>query len=174
MRLYDIAGLALCLLCAAPAGAADTAASEPLQPALTVQTSGQILPEYTILIGRNSAQTPLTAPVYEKNGVLMVPLRPVAEQLGYTVAWDEEKQCAFIETNTVYMHLYPGVDMYERIGSLKTVNLNHIYQYGIGPENVEGMLYVPAKLFEAFFNDVFIEEGSLVIAPQEVYLHRAP
>ena len=72
------------------------------------------------------------------------------------------------------MHLYPGVDMYERIGSLKTVNLNHIYQYGIGPENVDGMLYVPAKLFEAFFNDVFIEEGSLIIAPQEVYLHRAP
>ena len=173
MRLHYIAGLAFCLLCTASAGAADTAA-EPLQPALTVQTSGQILPEYTILIGRNSAQTPLTAAVYEKNGVLMVPLRPVAEQLGYTVAWDDEDQCAYIEMNTVYMHLYPRVDMYERIGSLKTVNLNHIYQYGIGPENVEGMLYVPAKLFEAFFNDVFIEEGSLVIAPQEVYLHRAP
>ena len=83
MRLHYIAGLAFCLLCAAPAGAADTAA-ESMQPALTVQTSGQILPEYTILIGRNSAQTPLTASVYEKNGVLMVPLRPVAEQLGYT------------------------------------------------------------------------------------------
>ena len=66
MRLHYIAGLALCLLCAAPAGAADTAVAESMHPALTVQTSGQILPEYTILIGRNSAQTPLTAPVYEK------------------------------------------------------------------------------------------------------------
>lgn len=173
MRPNYMAGLAICLLCAASAGAADMAA-EPVQPVLTVQTSGQILPDYTIFIGQNSAKTPLTAAVYEKNGVLMVPLRPVAEQLGYTVDWDDENQCAFIETNTVYMHLYPGVDMYERIGSLKTINLNHIYQYGIGPENIDGMLYVPANLFEAFFNDVFIEDRSLIIAPQEAYLLAVP
>lgn len=174
MKLKYIAGLIAGLACTVPYGAVTAAEAGQTQPVLTIQSSGQMLPDYTIFIGQSRAQTPLTETVYEKNGVIMVPLRPVAEQLGYTVTWNNESQYASIEMNVAYMYLYPGVDMYERIGSLKTVNLNHIYQYGIGPENVNGVLYVPANLFEAFFNDVFIEDYSLIIAPQEVYLHDVP
>lgn len=170
MKWKYAAGLIAGVLCTISAGAVQMASAEQIQPELTIQSSGQMLPDYTIFIGQSKSQIPLTETVYEKHGVMMVPLRPVAERLGYTVDWDNETQCAYIGMNIAYMYVYPGVDMYERIGSLKTINLNHIYQYGTGPENIDGVLYVPAQLFEAFFNDVFIEDYSLVIAPQESYV----
>lgn len=162
---------ALCLLAAAAAGSAGAEeAASPPQPVVTIQSGGQLLPGYTIFINKGGVSTAIAAEAYEKNGVVMVPLRQVAEQLGYTVVWDDEHGCADLETGVAYMHIYPGIDMYERMGTLKVININRIYQYGCGAENVGGVLYVPARMFEAFYNDVSFEAGSLVISPLEIYL----
>ena len=60
----------------------------------------------------------------------MIPLRKVAEQLGYTVTWDPDDQSVRVEMNIAYIIVKPGEDWYERIGTIKKVNLNHIFQYG--------------------------------------------
>ena len=163
-----VAALACLAGTSAGVGAADEA--QAIRPAVTVQSSGQMLPGYTISVCRGGEAQQVPAEAYEKNGVIMVPLRLVAERLGYAVTWDGKEQTACVEMGVAYMNLYPGIDMYERMGTLKTINLNHIYQYGAGPENVNGVLYVPAAMFGAFFNDVFIEANGLSISPQVVYL----
>lgn len=64
----------------------------------------------------------------------------------------------------------PGEDWYERIGTLKTINLNHIYQYGTAPVNIDGTMYVPAQVFREFFNTVTIDNDQITISPQNFYL----
>ena len=100
-----------------------------------------------------------------ENNVVMIPLRKVAEQLGYTVTWDPDDQSVRVEMNIAYIIVKPGEDWYERIGTIKKVNLNHIFQYGAGPVNVNGTMYVPAQLFEAFYNSVSITPQAVTITP---------
>lgn len=108
---------------------------------------------------------PAEGAVLQENNVVMIPLRKVAEQLGYTVTWDPDDQSVRVEMNIAYIIVKPGEDWYERIGTIKKVNLNHIFQYGAGPVNVNGTMYVPAQLFEAFYNSVSITPQAVTITP---------
>ena len=110
---------------------------------------------------------PAEGAVLQENNVVMIPLRKVAEQLGYTVTWDPDDQSVRVEMNIAYIIVKPGEDWYERIGTIKKVNLNHIFQYGAGPVNVNGTMYVPAQLFEAFYNSVTITPQAVTITPAD-------
>lgn len=110
---------------------------------------------------------PADGAVLQKGDVVMIPLRKVAEQLGYTVNWDPTDQSVRVEMNIAYIIIKPGEDWYERIGTIKKINLNRIFQYGTGPVNVNGTMYVPAQLFEALYNNVSISPQAVTITPAD-------
>ncbi len=170
MKKAIAAAAVLCLAAAALTGAAEPAGAESYRPAVTIRTDGQSLPGYKLTARHGGAAKEIMVDAYEQNGIVMVPLRQTADMLGYAVAWDAEANCAVIETGAAYMNIYPGVDMYERMGTLKSVNINRIYQFGAGPRSIGGILYVPVQLFEAFYNDVYAEGGGTVISPLEMYI----
>ncbi|KMO85672.1 hypothetical protein AB840_12310 [Megasphaera cerevisiae DSM 20462] len=129
------------------------------------------LPSYRIIAGQHLVDTVnLPAPVFQKRDILLIPLRKVAEQLGYAITWDSGDGYVRMETTVAYMLFKPGEDWYERIGTLKTINLNHIYQYGTAPVNIDGTMYVPAQVFREFFNTVTIDNDQITISPQNFYL----
>lgn len=84
-----LAALACLVSVLSAVGAADE--TQAVRPTITVQSSGQLLPGYTISICRGGTARQVPAEAYEKNGIIMVPLRLVAEQLGYAVTWNEEE-----------------------------------------------------------------------------------
>lgn len=109
---------------------------------------------------------PADGAVLKQKDVVMVPLRKVAENLGYNVNWDPEDQSVRVDAHIASVIVKPGEDWYERIGSVKRVNLNRIYQFGAGPVNVNGTMYVPAQLFTVFFNRVVLSDNLVAITPQ--------
>ncbi|MCH4179565.1 MAG: copper amine oxidase N-terminal domain-containing protein [Megasphaera sp.] len=129
------------------------------------------LPSYHIMINKQGLKTCcLTVPAYCCNGVLMLPLRRIAEQLGYAVTWDEEEQAALVDIDIAFMYFYPREDRYSRIGTVKGGHLDASYQYGAGPIIIEGKMYVPARVFEAFFNDVTVQDRNTYITSQRIPL----
>lgn len=123
--------------------------------------------------GQQEKADDLPVRAYEKNHTVMIPLRRTAEALGYTVVWDEQLKRAKLEMGIAYMFFTPGMNTYERIGKLKHINLQYAYEFAAAPELIGGIMYVPAEVFTAFFNDVSIEGSKVVIAPQMAYLTTA-
>jgi hypothetical protein len=129
------------------------------------------LPSYHIMINKQGLETSgLAVPAYCCNGILMLPLRRIAEQLGYTVTWDEKEQAALVDMDIAFMYFYPGKDQYYRIGTVKGGHLDASYQYGAGPIIIAGKMYVPAHVFEAFFNDVAVQDMRADITSQQIPL----
>lgn len=125
---------------------------------------------YHLLVqGRAVDTSDLPAPAHNKDGVVMVPLRRTAEALGYTVAWDQNTKQTKVDMSIAYMYFAPKMKDYERIGKLRNININHMYEFGASPELIEGVLYVPAEVFTAFYNDVSIAGNEVSILPQVSY-----
>lgn len=149
-----------------------TAADPAAQPIVTIShTSIDSYTAYHLVVnGKALTTTDLPAPAHNKNGIVMVPLRRTAEALGYTVTWDEALQRTRLDMSIASMEFYPEMKDYERLGKLKHINLNHLYDFKAQPEFIEGVLYVPADVFTAFLNDVTVEGNTVSIAPQVSYL----
>lgn len=125
---------------------------------------------YHLVVNKETVDTSdLPAPAHMKDGVLMVPLRRTAEALGYTVTWDDVAKQTRVDMSIAYMYFTPGMTEYERIGTLKVININHLYDFKGTPELIEGVLYVPAEVFTAFYNDVSVAGNVLSISPQVSY-----
>ena len=78
--------------------------------------------------------TEVTQPLYaDEWGTKLVPVREVGDILGYTVAWDKQTRSVTLS----------GKDAYLVGGETKSI--------GGAPELMDGVQYVPADLFSAFF-----------------------
>ena len=88
-------------------------------------------------------------------GEIMVPLRGIAEALGYEVKWEAETQRIFLG---VQISLEIGKDAYNymRVAPI---------QLGTAPELVDGKTYVPLQFFKevARMNNAYFFEGQIVI-----------
>ncbi len=94
-------------------------------------------------------KTNLSQYIYSKNGNTMVPLRAVAEKMGYVVEWNEEKQAVTVGNDTWEIILYIGDDSYVGVTKIKdAVGMTAPQSYGVAPETVEDCTFVPAKMFE--------------------------
>ena len=94
-------------------------------------------------------KTNLSQYIYSKNGNTMVPLRAVAEKMGYVVEWNEEKQAVTVGNDTWEIILYIGDDSYVGVTKIKdAVGMTAPKSYGVAPEIVEDCTFVPAKMFE--------------------------
>ena len=86
------------------------------------------------------------------NGSIMVPLRAVAESLGFTVTWDGDKRTVELSDGTIKSSVQLGYNHYYS-ESITAFGLNEPQQLGSSPRLVDGRTYVPAELFNLLFSN---------------------
>lgn len=91
--------------------------------------------------------TNLSQYIFEENGNVMVPVRAVAEKMGFTVGWDADNQAVTVGDETWEVMAYIGLDNY--VGVSKTaIGMTAPQSYGSAPQLIEDTTFVPAKMFE--------------------------
>ena len=84
--------------------------------------------------------------VYKENDKIMVPLRFVAENLGFKVEWDEENQAVRLDNGTVNTIVRIGDDSYY-MASSKAIGMSAPTPLGAAPVVKGDFTYVPADMF---------------------------
>lgn len=123
---------------------------EVLKPLYDVSTMDLIV---------NNEKIEAPAAYTNEQGTVMVPLRAIADALGFDVKWDKELQSIM---------LGKGI-------SLKVGEDNYIYmktapiQLGTAPALVEGTTFVPLNFFKevVWMNNAYVFEGQIVIDNEE-------
>jgi len=65
-----------------------------------------------MLNGKNVDLSGVSVAPYEENGNVMLPLRKVAEAMGYTASWIPEENCARIENEKYILNIFISSDNY--------------------------------------------------------------
>lgn len=90
---------------------------------------------------------------------VMVPLRPVAEALGYTVTWTaEDAQRVEMDNGLVHTWVTIGVDQYCRTSST-ALGMGAPQSFGAAPVALDNTTYVPVDLF-AMMGDTVETDGT--------------
>ncbi len=128
-------------------------------PAQATADRIEILPERTdyskhegIFINGQKLETP-DANIQMMNGHMMLPVRAVAEAIGYTVAWDQPTQSVHLTNGVTDVKFAIGSDMYVKEGDM-------VYQSPDmpAPVAVNGRTYVPVSLFVNLLgNNLYIQ-----------------
>jgi len=94
---------------------------------------------------------------YYRRGVAMVPLRVIAEALGFNVVWSPEQQNVNL---SVVINLWIGRDYYV-VGRMEPIALD------VAPEYTDGHIFVPFTFFRQILSayDIYVFEGQVVIGP---------
>lgn len=98
-------------------------------------------------------------PAYEKEGTVMVPLRAIAEALGYEVLWHNETQSVSL-----------GQDIQLTIGKNEYIADKDIIKLERAPELCNKKTFVPLSFFRKVvkMNNAYLFEGQIVIDNNEV------
>lgn len=98
-------------------------------------------------------------------GCLMVPLRAVAEEMGFTVTWKDG--AVWVDNGAVHTIVTPGVDRYTiTTSNPDLVGMSAPFSLGMPPYVCQGVTYVPVGLFDALAgreDAVTIEDGQVNI-----------
>lgn len=87
--------------------------------------------------------------MYTENGNTLVPLRTVAEKMGYKVDWNEADNSVSVNSDEWEIVLNIGVDSYYGVTKIKdAVGMTAPQTYGAAPKIIDDTTYVPAKMFE--------------------------
>ena len=128
--LIALTALGICLNSAA------MAADEPMvispAPAYSITINGEALSQ---------------SRVFTENGKLMVPLRAVAEKLGFEVSWDAERQGVKLDDKEVNTTVYVGNDSYY-MASSTAIGMSAPTALGAAPVIKDDRTYVPAEMFK--------------------------
>ena len=81
-----------------------------------------------------------------ENGVAMVPLRKVAETLGFKVTWNGREQSVHLADDARQTTVYLGEDSYN-YSSVQAVGTSAPTSLGAAAYEVDGVSWVPAELF---------------------------
>jgi len=95
------------------------------------------------------------APFVNDNGVVMVPLRAIAEALGYDVEWDDATRSVMLN-NTISLSIGKDYYTYARMAPI---------ELGTAPELVNDRTFVPLNFFSevARVNNAYAFEGQVVV-----------
>lgn len=109
----------------------------------------------------------IEAKAQNKDGVLMVPVRAVAEALGFSVSWDSQAKQAVVSNETGRVALTVGQDSYQFETAIEgAVGLSAPQSYQAAPEIQQpGTTWAPVQVFEllAQQNIVSFVDGALQI-----------
>lgn len=99
---------------------------------------------------------------------VMVPLRAVAEALGFTVTWDGSLPGARVETGQASIDLTLGKDLYQLVYT-SSAGKSDPLSLGAAPAMLApGTIYVPAGLFRVLLGNqddaVTVQDGTVVIS----------
>lgn len=134
----------------------------------TLSIPAQTVPEKVILLNGNKLKSmdkiiindeeiTLNKPMYiNENGVIMVPLRQMAEALGYKVIWNEENRSVEVVKGANWFLVKIGKDDYNLAKS--------IVKLGTAPELIDWTTYVPLDFVELIGANIgFTIDGVLQI-----------
>lgn len=87
--------------------------------------------------------------MYTENDNTLVPLRAVAEKMGYKVDWNEADNSVSVNNDEWEVVLEIGVDSYFGVTKIKdAVGMTAPQTYSTAPKIIDDTTYVPAKMFE--------------------------
>ncbi len=159
MKKKAIACLAMALVCTmiVPAFAA-----EPNGPTLIAgepaETAGTVMED----IGRYAVA--VDGADLGAEACIMVPLRAVAEALGFTVTWDHGT--VLVDNGTIHTIVTIGEDLYAITTSIEGADgMSAPFSLGIPPYVTKGVTYVPLSLFRALMPEaeITVENGRVSI-----------
>ncbi|MGE4549705.1 MAG: copper amine oxidase N-terminal domain-containing protein, partial [Intestinibacillus sp.] len=89
-----------------------------------------------------------------ENGIVMVPLRLVAETLGFTVTWNGEARSVHLTNGTVQTTVTLGEDSYYKATAIPgAVGLTAGFSLGAPPYEADGRTWVPAELMNLLLGE---------------------
>jgi len=94
--------------------------------------------------------------------VVMVPIRAVAEALGFEVIWNEDRYSADLDNGVVKTTVEIGFDSYY-MASSQAIGMSNPTSLGATPILRDGLTYVPAALFDILLGaeTLSIDEGTV-------------
>jgi hypothetical protein len=115
---------------------------------------------YTPMVGaesisitiRDESINPGEKQAVDHNGLLMIPLRSVAEGLGFDVIWNGDDQSILLDDGTINTTLYIGHDNYFKASS-QGVGHTGSFTLNAAPMLIDSSTYVPAALFNLLYSD---------------------
>lgn len=108
---------------------------------------------------------------YYEGDTLMVPLRKIAEALGYQVGWDAKSGAITVEDRYVQKAtLFNGRDMVVFEGKLQIINMSREVQNAVKTTIHDGYTYVPLAFFDEFFNDTAVEGTTITVQVSKAYI----
>lgn len=129
---------------------------------------------YAVSVGTDEKRLDLSAlpcdPYYDGE-YMMVPLRAVAEALGYKVSYNEATGEITVDDDCIQAAtLKNGSANVTFSGHLQVIDMSREVELPVKVTIIGGHTYVPADFFVEFFNEVKIENGVVTIAPQMAYI----
>ncbi len=128
---------------------------------------GQATAYRAVLPMQNDCTFPIVADGQEEavtegylfDSVAVVPIRAVAESLGYTVTWNQEKKIVSLVKGDVQIMIKVGEDQYMQTqnGAIQAVS------FGTAMVNDNGKCWVPAEMFARLGENVHFGGGVLSI-----------
>lgn len=133
--------------------------------------NGRLISNWSIIVNGKNISLDSTEMPYEENGVLMIPVCKVAEMLGYSADLDEKSGTVTVDDDYIQRAtLTNGSDTAVFKGHLKVITMDREVTLS-APMKICGKCpFVPADLFEEFFNDVVVGENTVEISPSMMYL----
>lgn len=101
--------------------------------------------EYSIVINNEKLDLG-ESKVFESEKNIMLPLRKVAEKLGFKVEWNDERKGVTLDDGTVNTTVYIGEDTYYMASSI-AIGMSAPTPLGTAPVLKNSTTYVPAELF---------------------------
>lgn len=131
------------------------ALANPMQTNIPIYVNGQNLNEMAI----------------KQGNTLQVPMRAVANALGYKIIYYPDYENISVEDNIQRAIVHKDSTDVIFQGKLKVINLSRRENLTV-PVQIKdnGKAYVEAKFFEAFFNDINLTNDKLNIDTSKVYL----
>lgn len=99
-----------------------------------------------------------------KDGVTMVPIRLVAEKLGFTVSWDAKTESVILNNGTVKTNVKIGTDLYYKAAAKEDlVGMSAPTSLGAAAYTEKGISWAPAELFNLLLGTQAVTlEGSVI------------
>lgn len=104
---------------------------------------------------------------YIEGETVMVPLRKIAEALGYNVTWDYDTQSVTVDDDSIQKATLKNRSceaVFE--GHLKVINMSRTIENERETVVRDGYTYVPLEFFREFLNETIVENGVISVSPQ--------
>lgn len=108
---------------------------------------------------------------YSEGENIMVPLRGVAEELGYDVSWNEGSRGIKLDNGEVNTIVYIGSDSYY-MASSQAIGMSAPEALGAAPAIKDDMTFVPAKMFDILHggSSYTSENGKIIFAKEKNFV----